>query len=311
VESLLPELYESWGEDLKRVQDLLGEVHDLDVLAETIAQMAGDEPEEARAGWMERIAAERETRLEEYRQLCMGERRLWQDWKQGLPQGEQLEAAAMARLQATAKALGASGGKPAQVTRLALKLYRELGRLKVGGPFSNKQHRKVMEAAARLHGIGAGLRAKSPEKAARKFLRRLPLPVGWTEPEWDLLGMVVRYHRGEEPKAKQKGFARLTKEERQALCAMAGVLRLARVLRKCGVESSKGLRVERSVDALIVRAPGLEDSEAAAARVAAGKHLLETVLERPLIVQTAPVESKVVELPRREETVQVEAAASD
>lgn len=310
VESLLPELYESWGEDLKRVQDLLGEVHDLDVLAETIAGVAGDEPEEARASWMERIAAERETRLDEYRQLCMGEKRLWQDWKQGLPQGEQLEAAAMARLQATAKALGANGGKAAQVTRLALKLYRELGRLKVGGPFSSKQYRKVMEAAARLHGIGAGLHAKSPEKAARKFLRRLPLPVGWTEPEWDLLGLVVRYHRGKEPKAKQKGFARLTKEEREALCAMAGVLRLARVLPKCGVESSKGLRVERSVDALIVRAPGFEDSEAAAARVAAGKHLLERVLERPLIVQRVSAETKVVELPRREETLQV-AAASD
>src|SRR5882762_1568430 len=163
VESLLPELYESWGEDLKRVQDLLGEVHDLDVRAETIAGVAGDEPEEARASWMERIAAERETRLDEYRQLCMGEKRLWQDWKQGLPQGEQLEAAAMARLQATAKALGANGGKAAQVARLALKLYRELGRLKVGGPFSSKQYRKVMEAAARLHGIGAGLHAKSPE----------------------------------------------------------------------------------------------------------------------------------------------------
>jgi CHAD domain-containing protein len=310
VESLLPELHECWGENLKRVQDLLGEVHDLDVLAETIARVAGDEPEEVRAGWMERIAAERESRLDAYRQLSMGEKRVWQDWKEGLPQGEQLEAAAMARLQATAKALGANRGKAAHVTRVALKLYREFGRLKAGEVFSNKQHRKVMEAAAGLHAIGAGLRAKSPEKAARKFLRRLPLPVGWTEPEWDLLGLVVRYHRGKEPKAKQKGYARLTKEERQALCAMAGVLRLARVLPKCGVESTKGLRVERSVDALIVRAPGLEDSEAAAARVAAGKHLLETVLERPLIVQTVPVELKVVELPRREETVPV-AAASD
>ena len=310
VESLLPELHESWGEDLKRVQDLLGGVHDLDVLAETMARVAGDEPEEIKAGWVERIAAEREARLEEYRELSMGEKRLWQDWKQGLPQGEQLEAAAMARLQATARALGANGGKPAQITRLALKLYRELERLKAGGAFLNKQHRKVMEAAARLHGIGAGLRAKSAEKAARKFLRRLPLPVGWNEAEWDLLGLAVRYHRGEEPRAKQKAYARLTKEERQALCAVAGVLRLARVLRKCGVESSRGLRVEQSVDALIVRAPGLEDTEAAAARVAGGKHLLETVLGRPLIVQTAPVETKVVELPRREETVQV-AAASD
>jgi CHAD domain-containing protein len=309
VESLLPELYESWGENLKRVQDLLGEVHDLDVLAETIARVAGDEPEEVRARWRERIAAERQLRLDEYRQLSMGERRLWQEWKEGLPQAEHLEAAAMARLRATARALEAGHGKAAQVTRLALRLYGELRRVKAGKPFSDKQLQKVMRAAARMHGIGAGLRAKSPERAARKFLRRLPLPVGWTEAEWELLGMVVRYHRGQEPKTKDKGFARLTKEEQQAVCAMAGVLRLARVLRKCGVESSKDLQVERSVDALIVRAPGLEDTEASAARVAAGKHLLETVLERPLIVQTVPGVLKIVELPRREETIQ--AAASD
>src|SRR5260370_42537599 len=111
-----------------------------------------------------------------------------------------------------------------------------------------------MEAAARLHGIGGGLDAKSPEKAARKFLRRLPLPGGWTEPEWDLLGLVVRDHRGKEPKAKQKGFARLTKEEREALCAMAGGLRLAPALPKSGGESSKGLRVERAADGLYFEA---------------------------------------------------------
>jgi exopolyphosphatase/pppGpp-phosphohydrolase len=239
----------------------------------------------------------------------MGERRLWQEWKDGLPQADRLEAAAMARLRATARALEASHGKAAQVTRLALRLYGELRRVKGGRPFLDKQLQKVMRAAARLHGIGAGVRAKSPEKAARKFLRRLPLPVGWTEAEWELLGMVVRYHRGEEPKAKDKAYGRLTKEEQLGLRGMAGVLRLARVLRKCGVESSKDLRVERSVDTLIVRAPGLEDSEAAAARVAAGKHLLETVLERPLIVQTVPGVPKIVELPKREETIQ--AAASD
>jgi len=309
VEALLPELYESWEENLKRVQDLLGEAHDLDVLAETIARVAGDEPEEVRARWRERIAAERQLRLEEYRELSMGEKRLWQDWKEGLPQGNHLEAAAMARLRATAKALDASHGKAAQVTRLALRLYGELRRAKCGRPFWDKQLQKVMRAAARLHGIGAGLRAKSPEKAARKFLRTLPLPVGWSEAEWELLGMVVRYHRGEEPKAKDKAYGRLTKEEQQALCGTAGVLRLARVLRKCGVESSRDLRVERSVDALIVRVSGLEDTEASAARVAAGKHLLETVLNRPLIVQTAPGVPKIVELPKREESVQ--AVASD
>jgi exopolyphosphatase/pppGpp-phosphohydrolase len=311
VESLLPELYESWGGDLKRVQDLLGEMHDLDVLALKIVQVAGDAPEEARERWRERIASERQLRLEEYRQLTMGERRLWEEWKEGLPQGNHLETAAMARLRATAKALGASHGKAAQVTRLALRLYGELRRVKGGTPFRDKGLQKMMRAAARLHGIGAGLRAKSPEKAGRKFLRKLPLPVGWTEEEWELLGMVVRYHRGEEPKEKDKAYGRLTKEERQAVCGMAGVLRLARVLRKCGVERSKDLLVERSVDALIVRAPGLGDTAEAAARVAAGKHLVETVLERPLIVQSVPGLPKIVELPRVEEKVSITAAASD
>ena len=42
--------------------------------------------------------------------------------------------------------------------------------------------------------------------------------------------------------------------------------------------------------------------------MAAGKHLLETVLERPLIVQTVPGVLKIVELPKRVETMQ---AASD
>ena len=90
---------------------------------------------------------------------------------------------------------------------------------------------------------------------------------------------------------------------------MAGVLRLARELRKYGVVSTKGLQVERSMDAIIVRAPGLENTEQSAARVAAGKHLLETVLDRPLIVQPLPGLAKVLELPRAPETIH--AAASD
>jgi hypothetical protein len=92
---------------------------------------------------------------------------------------------------------------------------------------------------------------------------------------------------------------------------MAGVLRLARALRKCGCETPVGLRVEKSVDALIVRAPGLQESEEAAARLAAGKYLLERVLQQPLIVQSATVHARVVEIPRNEESPASAAAASD
>jgi exopolyphosphatase/pppGpp-phosphohydrolase len=177
--------------------------------------------------------------------------------------------------------------------------------------FAESSLRKVLRAAARLHGIGAGLDADAPQKAARDFLRDLPVPAGWSGEEWVLLINVVRYHRGEQPDTQHKAFARLAEVEQQAICAMAGVLRLARALRKCGCETPVGLRVEKSVDALIVRVPGLQESEEAAARLAAGKYLLERVLQRPLIVQTATVASRVVEIPRNEDPPASAAAASD
>ncbi|MFI5098607.1 MAG: hypothetical protein ACHQT6_11600, partial [Candidatus Acidiferrales bacterium] len=156
-----------------------------------------------------------------------------------------------------------------------------------------------------------GLDPDAPQKAARDFLRDLPVPAGWSGEEWALLINVVRYHRGEQPDPQQKAFARLREEDQQAICALAGVLRLARALRKCGCRTPVGLRVEKSVDALIVRAPGLQQSEEAAARLAAGKYLLERVLQRPLIVQSATVASRVVEIPRNEEPPVSAAAASD
>jgi hypothetical protein len=123
----------------------------------------------------------------------------------------------------------------------------------------------------------------------------------------------VRYHRGGEPKAKHKTFARLSEDEQKTVRAMAGVLRLARVLRKCGIQSTVGMRVEKSVDALIVRVPGLEDTEETAVRLAAGKHLLESSLGRPLIVKSVPLAPKIVELPKVEDVPEQTrtAAASD
>ena len=82
--------------------------------------------------------------------------------------------------------------------------------------------------------------------------------------------------------------------------ALAGVLRLARVLRKCGVLSGAGLRAEKSTDALILRVPGLVDDVETAARLAAAKHLLEEYLPLPLILKAASTPEKVVPLSSRQ-----------
>jgi len=310
VESLLPRRYEEWGDNLKRLQDLLGEVHDLDVLSAMIAEVAAD-LEEVRTAWAERITCERHERIETYRRLTIGEGGLWQAWRRALPEGSRLEAASLARLQATARALEVNSRRATLVSRLAIRLFDALARVQAAPTLVNRDLRKIMRAAARLHGIGAGLDADSPQRAARKYLKAMALPPGWTEQEWEIMANVVRYHRGGVPDPKQKAFARFRPEEQQMICALAGVLRMARVLRKCGVDSPVGMRVEKSVDALIVHVPGLQESEENAARLAAGKYLLENSLELPVIVKAAPKIEKVLQLPRKEEPPQASAAASD
>jgi CHAD domain-containing protein len=309
VEGLLPTRYEEWGEELKRVQDLLGEVHDLDVLSEKVAQITGPEPDAAREWWTERIACERNQRIETYRQMTSGSANLWHKWRQGLPQGKPLEAAGLARLRATSRAMDGNLQRTSQVSRLTVRLFDALRTVRAGRLFEERELRKVLCAAGRIHGIGVSLDAKQPQKAARNFLRKLAVPAGWTREEWELLAIVVRYHRGGQPRAKHKEFGALNEADQRRVNALAGVLRLARALRKCGVESTVGLRVDKSVDAMIVRAPGLVDSEEAAARLAVGKHLLESCMEQPLIVKAAPAIERVVVLPKREEPAA--AVASD
>lgn len=311
VESLLPARYEVWGDDLKRVQDLLGDVHDLDVLATTLAEDGAQESEELRTAWAERIASERHHRIETYRQLTLGKTSLWQTWRQGLPQGTHLQTAAMARLRATAKALDGNAHRTAQVSHVALKVFEGLKHVEASPVFASRTSRKLMRAAARLYAIGATLDPKSPQKAARDYLRAMVVPVGWTAEEWAMLTNIVRYHRGVLPDAKHKAFAKLTDDQQKTVCILAGVLRLARVLRKCGVTLGIGVRVEKSVDALIVELPSLEESEETAARLAAGKYLLESSLGKPLILKAVAPTPKVVELPRREEPPADTAAASD
>ena len=301
VEGLLPEHYEAWGGNLKRVQDLLGDVHDLDVLGETIEQAAGAEPEQSRIAWKERLASERHARIETYRQLMLGKTSLWNEWRQGLAHGERLEAAAQARLRVTARAMDQNPQRTAQIARISMRLFDSMARSHATAVFEERDRRKIMRAAVRLHGIGTSLQPKAPGKAARKFLRKMPAAPGWTAEEWKLLAETVRYCRGPEPKAKHKSYARLSEQEQQVVRTLAGVLRLARVLRKCGVQSTVGLRVEKSVEAWIVCVPGLEDSQELAVQLAAGKHLLESSAGKPLIVKSVPRPLRVVELPKAEE----------
>src|SRR5437763_11265904 len=298
VESLLPEHYASWSDNLKRLQDILGEIHDLDVLTAVVKKSDLHETEDSLRLWHEFIERERKERIETYRRLTLGKTSLWNIWRAGLPTNGRVEAAAEARLRATARAVDPHASRTSQVSRIAVALYEALKRADAGPAFREAPLRRILLAAARLHGAGAANAEKSAQKAARKFILGLPLPPGWSNEEWELLATVVRYHRGAEPSKKKGSFSKMSVEQQDRVRALSGVLRLALALRKCGVESGAGLRAEKSAETIVLRLRGLTDDVETAARLAAGKHLLEEYLGMPLILKPLVRRpGKVVALP--------------
>jgi CHAD domain-containing protein len=94
VENFLPQRYDPWASDLKRMQDLLGDVHDLDVLRADIRKESAKLPAVEVAAWMEKIAAERKVRLDEFRAMTSAKNSPWLVWRAGFHWGHSLIAAA-------------------------------------------------------------------------------------------------------------------------------------------------------------------------------------------------------------------------
>jgi CHAD domain-containing protein len=300
AESLLPEHYAAWSDDLKRLQDMLGEMHDLSVLAEIVKKSDFLETEDSLSLWREIIERERHERMETYRQLTLGKTSLWNTWRSGLPTNGRVEAAALARLRATARAVDPHVRRTSQTSRIAVALFDAFKRADCAPALKDTALRRILLAAAGLHGVGDAEAGKTPQKAARKFLLGLAIPPGWSNEGWELLALTVRYHRGPEPRAKDGPFSKLSAQQQNNVRALAGVLRLARALRKCGVATGAGFRVEKSADAVLLRVPGLADDVETASRLAAGKHLLEECLSLPLILKSVAKPERVVALGPRQ-----------
>jgi len=91
--------------------------------------------------------------------------------------------------------------------------------------------------------VGDAEPRKSPQKAARKILLRLTMPPDGVNEDWELLALAVRYHRGAEPAPRTVLFHGFVRRQNN-VARLAGFLRVARALRKCGVATGAGFRVE-------------------------------------------------------------------
>ncbi len=95
VENFLPHRYEAWANDLKQMQDLLGEVHDLDVLRADIKKESAKLAPAEVSAWFEKIAAERKKRLDDFRSKTSDKNSPWLVWRSGFQWGHALIAASI------------------------------------------------------------------------------------------------------------------------------------------------------------------------------------------------------------------------
>lgn len=284
VENFLPEQHAAWSNDLKHLQDLLGEVHDLDVLWATALQIKAFPDAESRAHWHAKVAEERSRRIQDYRARMVGAKSLWQVWRKELPSGPQIEAAALARLRVWGALLDPDSRHSKHVAELALQLYDGLP-ARGGGDAEWKQQRAILQVAALLHDVGRSKKDDNHHKATFRLMTQLKPPLGWTTEAMRMAAAVARYHRGALPRLGQKTMADFTPDQRRTVLWLAGILRLADALDAEHNGRIRRVHVHSTVRALLVSAEGYSPRDRMAEKIAARRYLLETVYRRPILIK--------------------------
>jgi CHAD domain-containing protein len=284
VENFLPEQHVAWGGDLKRVQDLLGEVHDLDVLWTTATQIHAFSDEESQGHWQQTIADERNSRIKAYRGKMLGKNSLWRLWRSELPQGQQVASVALVRLKLWASLLDPDFGHSLRITRLALQLYDGLA----GAPGISNQaagQRAIVEVAGLLHDVGRSQSERGHHKISYRLILGLTPPLGWNAENLHLAAIVARYHRGALPNSRQTIWKALPRPERQWMLRLIGILRLANAFDADHQHRVRRLIVASRNGFLSVAADNYSSRSRVAEAVAAERHVLELVYRRPILIR--------------------------
>jgi exopolyphosphatase/guanosine-5'-triphosphate,3'-diphosphate pyrophosphatase len=285
VENFLPQRHEKWAPDLRDLQDALGEVHDLDVLRAMIRTHPEIKAEDGEH-WQQRIAAERQTRLDIYRNKMLGKNSLWHVWRAELPSGPVLQKAALEKLRKWASFLDPDVNHSAYVTRIALQLYDALSQ--TGVLAGRPECRRILEAAAIAHDVG---RSESPNghlKRAYRMICKLEPPLGWSGEELRCVAAVARYHRGALPQNSDSHFVGLSAKRRSELLPIIGVLRLANAFDSSHDGRVTQISLEQHDGVLTVYGKGLEEISSTAERLARARYLLEATCGLAIRLRALP-----------------------
>ena len=301
VENFLPAEHKLWSNDLKHMQDLLGEVHDLDVLWATALSCRGFPDEASRKRWHAGIVQERTRRIEEYRKRMTGVDSLWPVWRARLPQGKQIQELATRRMKLWAKALDPDFAHSERVARLALELYDGLASVGLlgslngaGGADAKGDARARLLLAALLHDVGKSKGNKGHHKASLELIKAHGTPLGWKIEDMRQAAIVARFHCGALPTRSHKTLRDLLPGDQKSAIQLAAILRLANAfdfshdghIRRVQVEGKReNSKRMTAPNCITVSAEGYSARSDTARAVAAERYLLETILHRPVLIK--------------------------
>jgi exopolyphosphatase/guanosine-5'-triphosphate,3'-diphosphate pyrophosphatase len=288
VENFLPELHDAWIKELKLMQDLLGEVHDLDVLAETANRIRAYGSPEQRAAWRLLLLDERKKRVDEYRSRMTGKQSLWAEWRAGLPDGERLHAAILKKFEIWSALRDPDRAHTEAVLRTSTALFEFLGneKLLASKEVNGVPSRDLLTVAVLGHEAGRPEKGKHHKKVVKVF-EKLDVPPGWSELHLRIAGLVARYHTGAPPNGTQRQYATLRKAERDVVDRLAGVVRLADVIERERNGVIGELNISRNGVGVVLVATGIRERTRGAERIAAARYLLEAVCGVPIVVKAA------------------------
>jgi CHAD domain-containing protein len=285
VENFLPSRHELWGADLKALQDLLGEMHDLHVLWQTALGMKVFRIKATHTQWQSKIAEEIRQRRERYQQLMIGRESRWSIWQSGLPGPEQLSLAVLARLRAWASFRDPGYAQSGHGTQLALQIYDGLDSLDLLRNMPIPNARFMLEAAAIARNVGVSKGRKKHQVAAYRMIREVKPSAGLDPETLERIALIVRFHRGALPRSDKKCLAQMAPSQRKAIIQLCGILRLANAFGCMPQRRIRKLDLRKTAEAIYIEAPGYDDSDPYAEKLAAARHLLETACHLPVLIR--------------------------
>ena len=127
-----------------------------------------------------------------------------------------------------------------QVARLAEKIFDALA----ADSGLTRHQRTLLSAAALLHDAGYHIAHEEHHKHSLYLIKNSEL-TGFSEAERSVVANVARYHRGAVPRERHPDFAALGGQDKQTVCRLAAVLRLADALDRSYDSRVRDLRLTR------------------------------------------------------------------